>query len=154
MGKLTYLILMLVMIDLMFFVFIDTPAASLNSAVFKSITVVAEGGGWENVKSLFTFNWITIILSLATLAVAAAGITLKFLGISSNTETYIWATVAGLFVYGMGADYLHIFKVLAGIAGPTAATSGPLRFYVALFLMLPIIILFIWTIIEWIRGKD
>jgi len=42
---------------------------------------------------------------------------------------------------------MHIYKVLAGI-------HPPLTSYIALFLMTPFIILFVFIAIEWIRGKD
>ena len=147
MGKLIYFILILVFVDMMFFVFVNTDAVSINSVVFKSIGELSSTGDFNLIKNLLSTQLlINILLSLAV-AIAAAGVILKFTGGSYNATDFVWASVASTYFIQLGYDFVHIYKVLAEI-------QPPLTSYLALFLIAPFAIIFVFIAIEWIRGKD
>jgi len=147
MGKLIYFILILVFVDMMFFVFVDTSAVSVNSVVFQSLKELSATGDFNLIKNLLSTDLLINIITSLAIAIAAAGVVLKFTGGTYQVSDFVWASVASTYFIQLGYDFIHIYKILSEI-------NPPLTRYLALFLIAPFAILFVFIAIEWIRGKD
>jgi hypothetical protein len=147
MGKFIYFIAMIIFLDLMFFIFINPESYSLTSVIWTSISALSSGQGWGSIVAILLDNIVSRLLIIAGVAILA-GVLLRFVGGSStNTETYIWTIIASEFLISIGADFVVVFRMLANV-------KPPLTTIFALILFLPIIIIFVFLLLEWIRGKD
>ena len=148
MGKWLYFMLVLVMIELMFFTLVDTVAVSLTSFIFLAIKAISTGGSWDSIIGLFTLPLIKSFVALAAISGAMAGTFITPLSSGFKFPEIIWGTIAINFLLSIGADMVYIYSKL------NSAVPGRIGSLIALFIMAPMIILFSLIVIEWVRGKD
>ena len=147
MGKLIYYIVFLLFADLMFFIFINPTDYSLLSVIWTATSILLLGGSWSALTAVLSNTLFVITLSLSVIAAAGVGIVLRVTGGTYNVETFIWASIGTTFMINLGADFIVIFKILSEV-------KPPLTTILALIMLAPMIIVFIFGILEWIRGKD
>ncbi len=131
MGKMLTFIVILIFIDLMFLMTgqleIDSPGSVIINAV-------------NNPESLATSNfWIVLITGIAGLVVTAVVV----IGlVTRNSDMLLFAGMAGTLALLIG-DYIAIFLYLKNI-NPVLAT----------IVMAPLMIIYVFVVVEWLRGKD
>jgi len=132
MGKLFMFITMLVFIDLLFLV-TGQLTGSLTSILFTAIidiSVIRTSNFWV---SLAGAGGLTALLSISA-------ITVGFIVTKSDMVLFIPIAIT---LSVLAADFIVVFNLLK-IHSVILAT----------FVMAPIVILYILTILEWLRGKD
>lgn len=147
MAKLWQYFTFIVIIDMMFYLFVNTTAVSLTGVIFRAIVAIASGGGWDAIGLILTNDLLIRILAGAALALVATGIYVKLSGTTFDIQTFLWTGVVSAFFLSLGADFINIFRVLSSI-------KPPITTILAMIMMVPIIISFTFILIEWIRGKD
>ena len=147
MGKFLYYIVMLVFLDLMFSIFINPADVSLLSAIWTAISILLLGGSWSQLTAILS-NGLFIATTIASASIVITGIILsRVAGSGVNVETFIWTSIAITFMINLGADFIVVFRILESV-------HRPLSTILALIIMSPILIIFIFTVLEWVRNKD
>lgn len=172
MGKLIYFVGILIFIDLMFMLFINMPETSLNSVIFNSVVGLGAGELGANETASYSYiqdnligqpdsisdavNSPSTAASSSTLigalllglgSVLVAGIVLKFTGARVSALEIAWSCVGVFFFVQLGADFVGVYNFLSQI-------NPPLSKLMAIVLMVPIILIYSFICIEWIRAKD
>lgn len=147
MGKFLYYVVILTFMNLMFFIFLQPADMSLLGIIWSIIFGIAGGGGWSELTASLSsglFNLTTALAAVASIAgIALATVTRGAI----NLETFIWTSIAVTFLINLGVDFIIIFRMLAIV-------KPPLTIILALIFTAPYAVLFVFTILEWIRGKD
>lgn len=145
MGKLVTFITILIVVDLLFIMtgqLCTDGSCSLGSIIIQTILNLQDGVGLtlfhELIGSLSDlFSSSTGVLSL----VAGAATVITGLVFSKN-DSLIFIPIGATFAI-MASDFVFIYVYLES-----------LNFYLATITMGVIIVIYILTIVEWIRGKD
>ena len=131
MGKLISFIIMLVVIDLLFLITgqltLDSPSSLIINVIQDPSTIVQ------------TNFWTILITSIGLLAVTTAVIA----GIVTRSSDVVIFITMGTALALMIGDFAVIYNHLASINRPFAT-----------IIMSPILLIFTFIIIEWVRGKD
>ncbi len=147
MGKFLYYIVLLVFTDLLFSIFINPVDVSLLGAIWTAISILIFGGSWSQLSTVLT-SGLFIATTIASTAIVATGVVLsRVAGSGVNVETFIWTSIATAFMINLGADFIVIFRILESI-------HRPLSTILALIIMAPVITVFFFTVLEWVRNKD
>lgn len=140
MGKLIQLIGMLVFIDMMVYLFGTNLASfSLTSMIFLAIKY----GSFEFLKNKFSIIFGIISSNLAV----GIGVYLATWFGSGNRDTSTWNAVASSLLLNLSADFIVIYRTLSQV-------YPPLTYYLATIMFVPVIIIYFFILIEWVRGKD
>lgn len=174
MGKLVYFVGILIFIEMMFFIFINAPAMSLNSVVIQSVSDLSGGGigsnstgSWSNFKNSMFCNvdetsvndmasspstscnsttiWGALMIGLGV--AVAIGASLILTSTSASFTDIAWAIVGIFFFIQMGADFIGIYNYLAYI-------HPPITKLISMVIFVPIAAIFGFIVVEWIRAKD
>ena len=141
MGKFIQLIILLIFIDMMFFLFSgdDLMSISFTSMIFLAI----KNGSIDFIRD----NLFNIFIVASSNLVVGAGVYATAWFTTGSRETATWITIATAFLLNLIADFVIIYNYLAGI-------HPPLTYYLATITMLPIAIIYVFIVLEWVRGKD
>lgn len=133
MGKLVNYISILLFIDLMFLITGQLTTVSPTSIIIGAVL---------NPETMLTTKFYLIFLGLVGIAgiAATAGVTS---GIVTRGIDVLAFTAMALALSTMLGDFISIFLVLRSI-----------NIVLATVIMAPLIMLFVVTIAEWLRGKD
>ena len=106
----------------------------------------------SNIASCNSGSIFWLMLGLMVIAfVITKGISVLGTGIQSggsvDIPTLIWMSLALFFYLSIGIDFISVF-------GTVQSISPPFSRILALIIFIPIGILYFFTLIEWIRGKD
>lgn len=145
MGKLITFLVILLVIDLLFIMtgqICNNGACSLGSIIIQTALNLQNGVG------MALFN--EIIGSLTDLFTSSTGLFSLFAGAATiiagiafrQSDTVLFIPIGATFAI-MASDFVFIYVYLAS-----------LNFYLATIVMAPIIIIYIISVVEWVRGKD
>lgn len=132
MGKLIQMVSILIFIDLLF---IMTGQLTLNSPTSVIIQAILDPSNIQG-SQLWTLIIISGISGLALVTAVVVGI------VTRNLEFFFFVTISLGFAALVG-DFVTIFIHLASFNRVLATV-----------VMGPVIILFVFTVLEWLRGKD
>ena len=132
MGKLIRMISILIFIDLLFII---TGQLTLNSPTSAIIQAILDPANIQS-SQLWTLLIISGISILSLTTAVVVGI------VTRNLEFFFFVTISLGFATLVG-DFVTIFVHLASF-----------NIVLATLIMGPIIILFVFTVLEWLRGKD
>ncbi len=134
MGKLIQYILILAIIDLLFIITGQLGFESSTSVILSALV---------NPSIVLTSNWWASLIkgtgaisSLIITTVVIAGIATR------NSDITIFAAMAGVLAL-LAADFILIYNHLAS-----------LNLVLATMIMSPVIIVYVMTVVAWLRGKD
>ena len=134
MGKVTNILSIVIFVDLLF-ILLWGGSGSLQSVIANWISDPANFSSNTLTTALVT----TLLVSLIGGAIAAA---VTFFG-GAKTDTILFATFAFGTLYNIGKDILFMYNQIVGINSS-----------IANFVVLPMMIMFAWMTLEWLRAKD
>ncbi len=148
MGKLINFLVMLIFIDMLFLatgqicIDGDPSTCTLSSIIFSAITDInniVTSNYWTQLLGSFTG-----ILSSTTgaFSLGAGAVVIAAGALLSRTESLIWLLIAAPLAL-LTADFVFISSILI-------AQNSVL----GLFIMVPVILIYTLTVIEWARNKD
>jgi len=131
---------MLIFLDMMVYLFSsDLSTFSLTSVIFYTI----KEGNFDFIKNNL-FNIFEIIVSNL---VISSGVYFFSWSATGSRETATWNTLATVLLLNLSADFIVIYRYLMNV-------YPPLTYYLATLIMMPIILIYVFIILEWVRGKD
>lgn len=134
MGKVSNILSIVIFVDLLF-IFFWGGSGSLQSIIANWISDPSNFSSNTFTTALVT----TLLISLIGGAIAAA---VTFFG-GAKTDTILFATFAFGTLYNVGKDILFMYDQVVGINSDLAN-----------FIVLPLMIMFAWQTLEWLRAKD
>lgn len=177
MGKITYMISLLVLLNVMFMVFVGPTSNSPQGILFQIVTEA--GGGlnesanlsWSSVSSDLVCNvdttsvggflntilnpinicgpgtLINILLRVLATTLAVTAGVTLATRATINAESLAWLGAGIFFLLSLGADFVYYFNKIANI-------HPPLTKIMALIYILPIALIYGMIVIDWARGRD
>lgn len=131
MGKTMNMIGILVFVDILFLIFWGG-SSSLQSIVMSALI--------DNTN----YNGSLLAIALTqTLLVSLIGFAVVAIIGSTKTDTILFATFGLGTLFNLGKDFIFMFQEIKSI-----------NLIVATLFLIPITVMYMWIIVEWIRGKD
>jgi len=133
MGKLTRLILSLVMIDL---IFIITGQLGISSSLSLITSLITDP------SSVTTSQFYNIFLGTAGVAALLTGVAV-IVGVAITKSELLLFVPMAIALGAITGDFITLFNILKDY-----------NLILASLIMTPIIGLYVMTVVEWLRGKD
>lgn len=133
MGKMIKMITIVIFVDMLFLTFWGG-STSLESIIWN----------WLVDPVNFNTNLVTLALKSLFSTIAAGALTAVVVALSgAKTDTVLFAAFASAVILNIGKDYLFMFQEIAAV-----------NTIIATILIVPLLIIFSFVTIEWLRGKD
>jgi len=135
MGKLIWFVSIIIFVDLLFITFWSGASGSLQSIIATWITDPTNFDG--NLVTLAFQSLFSTIAIGATAAIVVSTIS------GAKTDTVLFAGFAAVVIFNIGKDLLAMFTIIKDI--------NPL---IAIVVMVPLIIMFGFVTVEWLKSRD